>query len=114
MERRILGVFVAAVLTSAMGAPAFAADGPNQLRIKVGDLNLGSHAGAHAALNRIRGATREYCGVDPGSRALRMQAEARKCDARLTYMAVRKLDAPLVTAAYEGSRSQPAILFARR
>jgi UrcA family protein len=114
MQRRILGVFTAAVLTSALGAPAFAADGPDQMRVKVGDLNLSSQVGAQSALNRIRAATRDFCSVNPGSRALAEQAEARKCDARMTYMAVRKLDAPVVTAAYEGSRAQPAILLATR
>jgi UrcA family protein len=114
MERRILGVFAAAILSSALGAPAFAADAPDQMKVKVGDLNLRSDVGAHSALNRIRAATRDFCSLQPGSLALAQQAEARKCDARMTYMAVRKLDAPMVTAAYEGSTSQPTILLATR
>jgi UrcA family protein len=84
------------------------------MRVKVGDLNLGSDVGAQSALTRIRVATRDFCSVQPGSRALAEQALARKCDARMTYMAVHKLDAPLVTAAYEGSTSQPTILLAAR
>jgi UrcA family protein len=91
-----------------------AGDGSDQLRIKVADLNLESPAGAHAALHRIQAATREFCGVDPGSRLLKAQAEARRCNARMTFLAVHKLDAPLVTAAYEASRLRPSVVFARR
>jgi UrcA family protein len=118
MERRILGVFATAILTSALAAPAFAADVPDpvlgQMRVKVGDLNLRKDDGAQVAFKRIRTATHAFCGWEPGSRRLAAQAEAQKCDARMTYLAVRKLDAPLVTAAYERSTARPPIVFARR
>lgn len=84
------------------------------MKVKVGDLNLGSGVGARSALNRIRVATRDFCSVEPGSRNLSVQAEARKCDAQMTYLAVKKLDAPVVTAMYEGSRTQPTVLLAER
>jgi hypothetical protein len=32
----------------------------------------------------------------------------------MTFLAVHKLDAPLVTAAYEASRLRPSVVFARR
>jgi UrcA family protein len=117
MKRRILGVLAAAAAMSAIGMPAFAQDaaGTDQMRVKVGDLNLAAGTGARSALNRIRVATRDFCSVSPGDRNLAVQAEARKCDAQMTYLAVKKLDSPVVTAMYEGSHStQPPVLLAQR
>jgi len=114
MERRFLGVLSAAILTSAIAAPAFAEDTTAQMRVKVGDLNLGTGVGALSAFNRIRVATRDFCSLDPGNRNLSVQAEARKCDAQMTYLAVKQLDSPMVTAMYEGSRTQPTVLLAQR
>jgi UrcA family protein len=116
MQRRILGVLAAAAAMCAIGIPAFAQDGTgtDQMRVKVGDLNLGAATGARSALNRIHVATRDFCSVSPGDRNLAVQAEARKCDAQMTYLAVKKLDSPVVTAMYEGSRTQPPVLLAQR
>lgn len=115
MELRIVSAVSAAVLASALAGPVFAQGGPDQMRVQVGDLNLSSSTGAQTAFNRIRVATRGFCSVDPGSRQLAAQAEARRCDAQMTYLAVKKLDAPMVTAAYEGSRAgQPPVLLAQR
>lgn len=123
MERRILGAVSAAAVACAVAAPAFAADPADydqaagqtdQMRVKVGDLNLASGGGALTAFNRVRTASQEFCSVSPGNRNLAVQAEARKCDAQMTYLAVKKLDAPMVTAMYEGSQMQPPVLLAAR
>lgn len=84
------------------------------MRVKVGDLNLSTAGGARTAFNRVRTASQEFCSVSPGDRNLAVQAEARKCDAQMTYLAVKKLDSPVVTAMYEGSRTQPNVLLASR
>jgi UrcA family protein len=114
MQSRILGVLAAAAAVCAIGAPAFGQDGIDQMRVKVGDLNLATNTGAQSALTRIRVATRDFCSLSPGDRNLAVQAEARKCDAQMTYLAVKKLDSPVVTAMYEGSREQPPVLLAQR
>jgi len=117
MKRRILGVLAAAAAVCAISTPTVAQDGngTDQMRVKVGDLNLTTNSGARSAFNRIRVATRDFCSVSPGNRNLAVQAEARKCDAQMTYLAVKKLDSPVVTAMYEGSRNtQPPVLLAQR
>lgn len=115
MKRRILGVLAATAALCAIGTQAFGQDGTDQMRVKVGDLNLATNNGAQSALNRIRVASRDFCSVSPGDRNLAVQAEARKCDAQMAYLAVKKLDSPVVTAMYEGSRTtQPPVLLAQR
>ena len=114
MNLRILGVLAAAAAACAVGSPAFAQDGIDQMVVKIGDLNLTTNNGARSALTRIRVASRDFCSVSPGDRNLAVQAEARKCDAQMAYLAVKKLDSPVVTAMYEGSRTQPPVLLAQR
>jgi len=114
MKPGLLGAVVAGVLPSAIMTPAPAADASDHMRVKVGDLNLQSGSGAQEALNRIAVASRQFCGLAPGDRNLQVQEEARKCDSRMTYLAVRKLDSPMVTAAYESSHARPPIELARR
>jgi UrcA family protein len=114
MQRRILGVLAATAAVCAIGTQTHAQDGTDQMRVKVGDLNLTTNNGARSALTRIRVATADFCSVSPGDRNLAVQAEARKCDAQMTYLAVKKLDSPVVTAMYEGSRTQPPVLLAQR
>lgn len=84
------------------------------MTVKVGDLRLGSEPGAERAYTRIRMAAKDFCGDDGTVRQLRRAAEVRKCKQRMTYLAVNKLDSPLVTARYMKSGSQPAILLASR
>lgn len=114
MKHGLASAVAASVLPSAFMTPASGADVPGQMRVKVGDLNLESWSGALAALDRIHSASRQFCSVAPGDLNLSVQAKARKCDARMTYLAVTKLDAPMVTAAYENSYARPPIQLARR
>jgi len=93
MHRLVLPTL--AVLALSMAAGAHAEEGI--MRVKVGDLNVHSDAGARTAFKRINNAARNFCGplqgYSPG-----YQAEVRACRKEMTDKAVSKLDAPLVTA----------------
>ena len=61
---RLVFVF-ASTLTLATAAPAVATEqASNVPQVSVSDLDLSSTSGADAALNRIRRASREDCGID--------------------------------------------------
>ena len=84
------------------------------MTVKISDLQLGGKPGADRAFRRIRMAAATFCGDDRSFRQPAQNAEIRKCKARMTYLAVNKLDAPLVTARYRNYGGQPATLLARR
>lgn len=102
---------------SLSGSAAWASGDPQEtgtMRVSVSGLDLNSSTGARMALARIRDAARGFCG-DPGNiMDLARRAETRACYTHMTYLAVAKLDAPLVTAAFAGSPLAPSIRLARR
>jgi len=112
MTRKLIAVASAcALLGVALAAsPAFAQGEPGTMRVATGDLNLESDRGAQNVLNRIKAASSVFCEDDNRSRDLKRRLESRKCRDRMMYLAVDKLDAPLVTAKYKDSGAKPPIL----
>jgi len=86
-----------AVLALSMASVAHAEEGV--MRVRIGDVNVHSEAGARTALKRIKFAATKFCGPEysylPG-----YSREIWKCQKDMTQKAVTKLDAPLVTALY--------------
>lgn len=91
MHRLVLPTL--AVLALSIAGGAHAEEGV--MRVKVGDLNVHTDAGARTAFKRINNAVRDFCGPLQG-----YSAEVRACRKEMTDKAVAKLDAPLVTALY--------------
>ena len=116
MTRKLFAVAsVCAFLGAAfVGTPAFAQDEQGNMRVQTGDLNLRSDSGAQGVLGRIKYASSTFCEARTGTVDLARTLEARKCRDRIMYLAVSKLDAPLVTALYQASGGRPPILMATR
>jgi UrcA family protein len=106
MHRLVLPTL--AVLALSMATGAHAEEGV--MRVKVGDLNVRSDAGARTAFKRINLAARDFCGPLQGY-SFDYASNVRKCRKEMTEKAVTKLDAPLVTALYA---PQSATQLARR
>ena len=119
MTRKFIAVASACAFigTTFAATPVFAApelrQEPGQeqwsMTIVVGDLNLQSERGARAALQRIKNASSVFCEDDDRPKGLRRKLETRKCRDRMMYLAVNKLDAPLVTQSYHASGARPPI-----
>jgi UrcA family protein len=116
MSRKTFAVVSAcAFLGASLAAtPAPAADEIGTMRVVTGDLNLQSDSGAQSVLHRIRNASSAFCEEADGTRDLGRRLESWKCRDRMTYLAVSKLDAPLVTAMYHSSGANPPIVLAHR
>jgi UrcA family protein len=79
--------------------------------ISVADLNLSDPAGAHTALRRIQSAAEAVCGEKPDIRLMQPLSVYRACLTTSVRKAVGSLDAPLVTAMFDG---HPAVMVADR
>lgn len=116
MTRKLIAVASAcAFLGAAFAAtPSFAGEEQGNMTVVTGDLNLQSDNGAQSVLRRIKNASSAFCETGEGTRDLGRKLETWKCRDRMVYLAVSKLDAPLVTASYRASGAKPPILLARR
>jgi UrcA family protein len=85
---------LAAVACVAMSAATAHAE-TAQMRVRLGDLDLKTEAGAQRALLRIKLAARDFCEVP--LEIMRTPAYDR-CRRDLVARAVKQLDAPMVTA----------------
>jgi UrcA family protein len=108
----------AAIGFAAAAAPATSAPASSNLdqvsvQVRLGDLNLGSNAGAEIALRRIHNAARSICGGAPNVRELDRAAPYADCMNRSVGQAVISLDSPLVTA-LNAKTAQPTLLAAGR
>lgn len=102
---------VAAVLVVTCGGVAAAKTHPeDSMVVRLSGLDLGSEAGAQAALRRIDRASQTYCGWADTRNILRNQYY-RACVTGMKDAAVKTLDAPRVTALHDQT---PRILLARR
>jgi UrcA family protein len=94
MTRFVISAAAFALVLAASGV-ASAEDGT--MRVRVGDLNVRTDAGAQAALGRIRFAAENFCGArNPYD--LSASAQQRACFERMTGKAVDALNAPKVSA----------------
>jgi UrcA family protein len=112
MTRKLFAV--ASACAFLIATPALAADETGNMKVATEGLNLQSDSGAQTVLRRIRNASSAFCEEDIGSRDLGRRLESWKCRDRMMYLAVSKLDAPLVTAMYSSSGAKPPILLAHR
>jgi UrcA family protein len=86
--------------------PALAAERPDRgpsLDVTYSDLNLTNPAGAEAMLRRIKHAASKVCGGTPSPRTLVEMRHYRMCVRAAVEDAVRRLNAPLVTALLNGA-----------
>jgi len=116
MTRKLIAVASAcAFFGAALAAtPALAWEEQGKMKVVIGDLNLQSDGGAQSTLRRIKSSSSVFCEDDTRTRDLKRRLEAWKCRDRMMYLAVSKLDAPLVTASYHASGAKPPILLATR
>lgn len=99
-----------AMLCAALGASAFIVGTTAQaeeglMRVRLADLNLATPAGAHVALARIRWNAGVFCEAAPGPKSLARAAVIDRCVTDMTRKGVTQLNAPLVTALFEGEAS---------
>jgi UrcA family protein len=85
-----------------------------QMIVGTGGLDLQSDDGARSALGRIKYAATVFCDDTEGKMDIGRKLEARICKDRMAYLAVRKLDAPLVTARYYETGGKPPAQLANR
>ena len=88
-----------ACVAASLAAPALAEP---TVKVAYGDLNLQSRPGARQLLARLHAAARKVCGPAPIIADLGRDAAYRGCLKATVNTAVSDLNAPLVTAAYEG------------
>lgn len=88
-----LMTFVAIVALAAPAAASHAATA--QMRVRVGDLDLKTEAGAQRALLRIKLAARDFCAIPL---EIPLTPGYERCQRSLIAKAVKQLDAPMVTA----------------
>lgn len=108
-----VGFAAAATTAPAVAAPASPASDQVSVPVGLGDLNLGSGAGAEIALRRIHNAARSICGGTPDVRELDRAAAYTDCMSRSVGQAVASLDSPLVTA-LNAKAAWPTLLAAGR
>jgi UrcA family protein len=84
------------------------------MEVRLGGVDLNSDLGARVALARIRAAAKVFCGDPAEATDLGRHAATKACYSHMTYLAVNKLDAPMVTAAFKGAPLRPEIRLARR
>lgn len=106
MSRTILLSLIAAASASAiaLSAPA-AADAQTQARsgtVKYADLDLSSAAGARSMIQRIQSKARGLCSPEPATNHWAEYKDYRRCLTDAESGAVHRLNAPVVTAFYEG------------
>ncbi|MBV8682582.1 MAG: UrcA family protein [Caulobacteraceae bacterium] len=116
MNKMLLSIGFAAVagISSVAFDSAYAADYSPVVSTSVQylDLNLSTPTGAEQMLHRIKAAAHRVCNPEPALQALSESAEWRTCMTTSVSDAVRRLDSPMVTAAYAG-RTQPTVVLAQ-
>lgn len=112
--------FLTATLTAlSLAAPAFAADraplSPPVTRVVYSDLDLTDEAGAAIMMSRIRDAAVAVCRASPGAGGTSIEAiEAfAACVKQSVSRAVADLNAPVVTAAYQGASASHEVAWTR-
>lgn len=104
-------VLAAATLAAGVGSAGASAAADRQTvstTVRYGDLNLANAEGAKAMLTRIKHAARQVC--QPAPEFALDYADWRNCVSKATDGAVSSLNAPMVTAAYSGKRSNSVVL----
>jgi UrcA family protein len=97
---RTLGLTLAAATAVMLAGQAGAEtpDGPIQVVVRYGDLNLGQPAGAKMLINRIEAASAQACGGQPDTRLLAERATFDHCRKAAFEQAAARIG-PVVAAA---------------
>lgn len=116
MNLKNISVALAGVVAALVSGPVVAAPNADEVRVPVSfdGLNLQSEGGARTALRRIERAAGAICGEAPALVELGRTALHRVCMTTTVDRAVKRLAAPMVTAAYEGSAYARPIISAAR
>jgi UrcA family protein len=119
MKTIIIGLAAGACLTAgAVSAKPrgwvrlHAADEAPSVTVRYSELDLMREDGARSLIGRISQAARAVCGPEPASYAIGAFYLYRDCIKDSTAAAVRSVNAPLVSALYDGGRK--AIVLAGR
>jgi UrcA family protein len=110
---RILAATIFAALTCSIATVSFASDSadPLQVKVKYGDLNVSSTAGATTLYNRIRVAAQGVC-HPLNNRDLASQKLFAACVHKAMSHAVNEVDQPTLSAIYnaKSGTSKPIML----
>jgi len=98
---------IAAAALMAVSMPAFAGSSGSllelpRLSVSYADINLATQTGAEVMLRRIVLAARQVCGDRSGIRDAAERREIRFCVRVASANAVRDINAPMLTAVFEG------------
>jgi UrcA family protein len=97
---------IACLIAGAASAQPADADGigaaQRRVVLRFGELDINHGPGAAIMVARIRQAAETVCGPDLGQIDLGSRSRYRACVQASAGAAVRRLDAPLVTAVYQG------------
>lgn len=112
--RHVLSALGVLALGYGLALPAVAEPRPgDQVRsqmVSFSDLDLGSGPGAAVAVRRISAAARSVCDENSDStRDLRARAESRRCRSLAIDTAVKRLDAPRVSATRFAEIPEPLV-----
>jgi UrcA family protein len=89
---------------SGTSASAQSALDVEQVKVSTAGLDITTEAGARTLLRRIEHAAAQVCGGEPSSRMDRVQ-KFRPCTKEVVNRTVSEINAPTVTAVYEGRSS---------
>lgn len=97
---KFLAAFAALASLAIAATPALSAPDPDQVsvKVKVGDLNLGTESGAKSALYRIRMAASGLCGGEPPLRDLSSSTRYYACVNQTVGTAVASANQPVLAA----------------
>ena len=106
MTMKALQLILPVLLTAVAFVPLAQASSPMwdvpQVDVSYGDLNLANPVGAEIMLRRLQSAAIQVCGGRESSREIRWRTDYRSCVRLAIETAVRKINAPLLTALNEG------------
>jgi len=89
---------------SGTSASAQSALGVEQIKVSTAGLDLNTESGARTLLKRIEHAAAQVCGGEPSNRMDRIKT-FRPCTKEVMNRTVSEINAPTVTALYEGRSS---------
>ena len=102
---KALQLILPVLLTAAAFAPLAQASSPMwdipQVEVSYGDLNLANPVGAEIMLRRLQSAAIQVCGGRAANREIRWRLDYQSCVRLAIETAVRKINAPLLTALNE-------------
>jgi UrcA family protein len=115
MKQLVISALAGLALCTSVSAASAQAPGQTTVistKVRYDDLDLTHAAGARVMLERITSAARRDCYPEPTFREPAQYSDWRHCMATAIDDAVRRLDAPMVTAAY-GARQASGVVLAQ-